>query len=465
MAFLRSRKQEIQSVLLCALLLSTQISVFIPNPFSVNGVAGVNLSVLTMLLIFLYTVPWRILLRRDFSLLAENDKRVFWTTFAFTVVYFAVTVLRYLFQQRLVVSTSMFLTVFCGATLFLLLRVRKVSAPVIVGGVLLVLTCINAYTLVQLFVHKGVVRSSNLIHLLGNINIYIGLVMLSVPVLLYYYVRVSRHAACRWILAANLLITGTVLLLSGSRFGLLSLFAELFLMYFVLFGIRIHKKALICGTVLIIVLTIIAAPIYSHSPEAREDIHRTFYYPSRVVRMLFNTGSGGGNTDVPLLPPEATEPSDPTEPPSGEWMPWDPDHMNAPEDGKVHSLIRKDLFSRAFTVLQKYWLFGTGRDSLYMYGWGHQSTHNLFLDAVLCYGVFVGIVYLALVLYPFVHVIMKYRRNKLGMAYLIGFLFLLLYSMVEPLLSNKAIVVLTVWSLYAAVVWSQPLCSSKNKKG
>jgi O-antigen ligase len=155
------------------------------------------------------------------------------------------------------------------------------------------------------------------------------------------------------------------------------------------------------------------------------------------------------------LPPDATEPTVPSEPPSGEWMPWDPDHMNAPADGKVPSLVRNDLFSRAFAVLKKFWPFGTGRDSLYMYGWGHQSTHNLFLDAVVCYGVFAGVVYLALVLFPLAHAAIVHRKSRLGKVFLIGFVFLLLYSMVEPLLSNKSLVVLAVWMLYAVLIFDK----------
>lgn len=451
MAFLRNRKQEIQSVLFCALLFSTQISVSVPNPFSVNGVATVNLSVLAMLLIFAYTVLFRIVLRRDYSLLPGTDKRVFWAGVAFFAVFVAVTALRYVFQSRLVLSISMFLTVVCGASLFLFLRNRNVAVRVILDGLLLLMTCINGYTLVQLFIYKGVVRSSNLINLLGNINVYIGLVMLTVPALVYYCIRVAKHPVFRWLLAINLLITGAVLLLSGSRFGLISMAVELFLVYFVLFGFRVHIKALASGTILAVLLTLIALPIYTYSAEAREDIQRTFYFPTRVISLLIHTGSSG-MPDDPLLPPEATEPTEPSDTAPGDWMPWDPDHMNAPADGKVQSLVRNDLFARAFSVLGKYWLFGTGRDSLYMYGWGHQSTHNLFLDAVLCYGIFAGIVYLALALLPYIHVLWSYRKTRLGQAYLIGFTFLLLYSMVEPLLSNKALIVLSAWALYAAII-------------
>lgn len=130
----------------------------------------------------------------------------------------------------------------------------------------------------------------------------------------------------------------------------------------------------------------------------------------------------------------------------------DPDNDNAPENGIAKSLTRSWALERSKNVLSKYWLFGTGRDAVAMWGWGYQSSHNIIIDAILCYGVIGSIAYLALWILPVVWVWKITNERKKFSLYVMGFVIVLMYSMLQPILNNKLLVVLLIWGSLAIYI-------------
>ncbi len=454
-----AKKENIFTCLFALLLFATQVIVQIPNPFSVNKAASVNLATLVLIVVFIWVVLYRIMIKKDYRKLTQNGKTIFWLSVFFSATYFLLMIMRFWILDRLTISVSMIFTLALSITLYFTVDLKILNEAVVKKGTVVFLSALNFYALCLIFYYTGNIRYSAGINLLGNINVYVGVVLVSLPILVSYIKENWYNKRKKILFIYNIVATSLMLLFSGSRYGFLAYGFELCLMYIVLFGFRWKKK--IIGIALgmlsfIIIFTSITCVI---NDDASLNVRRTLYYPLTVISKVFDLNisfedtSGddelGENSDMMLDEDFEEDLEDLLL--GGEVPLSDPDGETPPEDGIIDSLTRQRLFKRAFNILQEYWLLGTGRDAMYMWGWGYQSSHNIVIDAILCYGILGGIIYLVLSCFPIWKLMVTRKRTWEISICCIGFLLLLFYSMLQPLLTNKMVITLIMWGYFGVM--------------
>nr|MDD6336351.1 O-antigen ligase [bacterium] len=456
------RKENVQAIFIALLLWCTQITFSIPNPISVSNKASINVATIALLAVFVWIILYRLIFKRGFCRLSKQGKAIFGLSAVFALACVVLLVLRFVVWNRLTISVSMTLSIALAVTFYYLFELHILTKSSMLKGSTLFVSSMNVYALMLMIYYHGEVRTSQMIHFLGNINVYIGLIVFCTPLILQFCRKASNRSVRTILLIGNIFITSVMLVLSGSRYGFLCYLFELILIYFVMYGFCWKGKVMaLAGSLFACVILVVGICCY-WNPYVRHSVQRTIYYPNAVLSRVFHVEirlpASDHIPDDPLdILPEPSEPSD--DPAGGEeWTNCelsDPDHEAPSANGVVQSLTRPRLWARTRNVLQKYWPLGTGRDALYMWGWGYQSTHNFILDAVLCHGVVGAVIYLLLSCFPLYSLLFRKNKSIDQKLYCIGFLLLLGYSMLQPLLSNKLVILLAVWGCYGALL-SEP---------
>ena len=102
-----AKKEDILTYLFALLLFSTQVIVQIPNPFSVSKEAAVSLATIVLIVVFIWVVLYRIMIKKDYYNLTKNGKTVFWLSVFFSATYFLLMIMRFWILERLTISVSM----------------------------------------------------------------------------------------------------------------------------------------------------------------------------------------------------------------------------------------------------------------------------------------------------------------------------------------------------------------------
>lgn len=443
--------ESIQSILIALLFLLTQYTISIPNPFSIGDAANVNLGTIALLCLAVWCVCYQIILRRQYTKLSSSGKFVFVLAVVFCIMYAMVTVLRFVFQNRLTISVSMTLTLLLGITAFLLADLGYVTKRAILKGAFLFINCMNFYALCLLFLNHGTVRSSNMIDFMGNINVYIAVAFSTAPFLVDYCFKNRAKKRIKYQFWGNVIVFSMMLCLSGSRVGIYIYWVELVAMYFILYRFTVQRAILLRGATAILVTLMLVVGSCISNEDVQIDVQRTFYLPTKVITILApEFKKPNQSQEVPteaveedtLLTPDSTELQKPID---SKFELSDPDNDIAPMNGVTQSYTRSWALERAKNVLSKYWIFGTGRDAIAMWGWGYQSSHNIIIDAILCYGVFGAAIYMLVWLLPVGYIWLRSGERSQLCLYLVAYAAIMAYSMIQPILSNKLLIVLFLW--------------------
>jgi len=219
------------------------------------------------------------------------------------------------------------------------------------------------------------------------------------------------------------------LIFTGSRFSFVFYVIELTLTYILIEGFKLTWIKVRNLVIMVIGITIITIVFSSNNAMVKEDIERTFSIPNQVISMVLDSGSGQSIMDSinkDIIPDKELPTDDP--------------------DAPVSSMTRSWLFAQSLHEISDHLVLGKGTHAVFLRGWGYQSPHNFILEIILAYGILGGLIYSALAFYP-VYLMIRNRKSKKSMLFLLGYASVFLFSMVEPLLADKLIIVLPLWSL------------------
>ena len=439
------------TALLTALLVSTQIIVTIPNPFSLGGGKSLPLAEIPLALITVWlVVSW---FRHREVRFAADDRYLLAGLLLFAVTLIVVTALRAILQNRASVSTTTLEYMLFGITFYFMLRLRWFSTKELVLSIHGLLVVAQATALFRVIADETTLRLAGP---LGNANMYVGFAVLVLPFLVWYGVN-SASRLWLWGTLAQVGAIVAFVALSGSRFGGVAIVAEL-VVVFVLIDDRPWRKRLLNIGMAAGLCWLIIGAILVVSPETSGDFQRTINLKSAVEgRDVASAGDRLPTAEewAPLPKvaggPGIALPSDPAD--------VDPGNPDVDVWSAESASMRARLWPRAINVIRDHWALGTGRGVIYYYGWGYQTPHSLILNPAIALGVFGALALWILLLRVPISTARAVRTSREARAVLLGALVLIACSLFQPLLDSVLVIVIMYWGLFAIGLDRAPLGS------
>ncbi len=444
-----------------AILASTQWFVSVPAVLSIGGTQRLDLSEMLFGVLTLIVLA-RLTIFGDYARLDRTARFLLWSMVVTGIIWATLTVVRYLVTAKLVVSITVMEYLVFALVAYLAARLGWVGRRAMMDGAIAFYTAVNLVAL-GLVAFKGMrVRGSDL---LGNANIYVAMVMLLSPVLLQY--AAGRASALRNLLVlTNVGVGLAMVLLSGSRFALVMVPAELII--FFLFTNRARLRAQRRNILILAAATLgLATLLLAINPQLIADLDRARSGEetvsaeprptSRPTASLSTHPSAsplpsGTVTEAPQSSPSASPtPTPPSSDPATERTESTDPTWEEPY-AQPELLTHSRIFARSMAVLSEHWLWGTGRSVIFFDGWGFHPPHNLFLELLVYFGVFGTVPYLMVCLHPPVAGLRRLGiRGVLRSGFLIGYVTVLGYSLFQPLITDQLILLLLSWGIFGAL--------------
>lgn len=451
---------DIKMLLVFLLLILTRTTLKIANPFSVTNVAKVNIADIVMLLMGVYVVLYQLIIKQKLKALSKRSKIIFCLSVALCVYFGITTLCRYFIYDIKNISILMTQVILYGVVFYFMFELHYLNYKSFVKGLGLFFTAVNIWSITIFLITSNSIRTSEL---LGNINVYIGFAFVTTPLLIYHYIKHSDKKINCVLLYTNIFCTAIIFMFSGSRFGIWGYLFELVVVYLVAFGFKIPKKVLAWSGITIVCISVFCTGFYFANSKVKGDVIRTMQIPRTVINKVFGESTLKPNPEDVEGDDNDFEPEKDPEPPEAtpDITNANPFFDNVPEDGVVVSLTRDRIYKRTSAILKEYWLFGTGRHSIQFYGWGYQSPHNYILEMLTCYGVVGSIIYAGITFYLIAYFIRRIKKDKRNILFLTSYLIVFTFSMVEPLLGDKLMIVLTVWGLGSGLIFEEKMKLNK----
>ncbi|MGL5406743.1 MAG: O-antigen ligase family protein [Propionibacteriaceae bacterium] len=420
-----------RAIAIAALLLMTQFAIFIPNPASTSGSKTFNMAELP-LLIGGFFILWQ-LIRTPWSTWSKFSKYLITASVLSTIAWIASIVARKVLTGSTPLQITPIEYLLLGVIAFLISERAKVTLLDATYGLLGFLFTTNIYSLIKLAQGITVRRQS----LLGNTNLYVGVVLMIMPVIL---LMISRTASKKlyWVSLFTSAHTIAIIALSGSRFGGVASLFMLFLT-FLIADRRPWKKKLIFFTTLAILAAVIFGGLILSNKNQLHDVARTFNIGSVI------TGSEPDTEDIKKEDTQRRKEGKKVEQKFTEQDRFttlgDPDHDVPPAPPQLNIFNHSRVAHRSIAVLKDHWLLGTGRIGPYFSGYGYQPAHNIIMEIILYMGIFGAPFFFAILFSgPFAA-----RNSKDRYAWLLGFCGLVAFAMFQPLLSDALVTILPLW--------------------
>lgn len=428
------------------LLAFTQVDLSIQHGISKTGMSSISITALLLILYFIMKT-----VHDSFCGVITRNSPILLRTCGWIWIIILNTILRYVFQGSFVLSITMSCTFISGISMFFLIAENHIKTRHFWNGVVLFFSLLNIYMLYLIVVSKGNIRTADMSIIIGNLNVYITCALISIPIITIWLNSAVNSIMRKALFLGNYMTAGMVFLLSGSRVGLIGFVTEAIVLahysrkYF-------GTKSLARMNIRIIGISLLIGGLFlSNNHMLQSVLLRGIYYPYRLVRQVVSGKSLQQEEADKILGYSADALKNKEDIiyflSLDDRRYEDPNIDRLPTEEK-YSLTRPLLWIRTWHVLKSHWLFGTGRSAVYMRNWGYQSTHNIILDAVLCFGAIGSMLYLSVLYYP----INKTMSNKSGYSklYACGFLIVLLFAMVEPVLSNRPLITILLWGGFAS---------------
>lgn len=432
---LLDRRTVVSGAVTLVLLLLTQVYVSAPSVASVGGTKSLGLS--EALGIGLVLVVAGLLLRPTWR--RRLPPYGFYLMIAATTLaatWAVLWVVRLLMTGRRTISVTLIEFLFIAVAFALLILLRVLSARGVILGLLAFLTCIHAWALVMGMVADDTFRS---IGLLGNINYYIGAVLVCLPFVLYWGMQQTQGWA-RYVAFGNVAVALCIVALSGSRFGGPAVVGEL-LIFFVMIDRRPLRRRFAMVGALLACVAVLGGAYMARNSQYMTDFGRTVNLSS----IIYGTEPDTQKIEEEYRRQGEKDNADQINEQDRFTTPGDPDH-DPPVEG-VNILNHSRVKERAIAVAQENWLWGTGRHSVYFSGYGYHPPHNIGLEVLIHLGIFGVVPYFALALGGFG--LTRKWRDPLVRAHLLGAAALLGFSMFQPLMSESLVCLLILWGLFA----------------
>lgn len=423
-------QKHYMSMVIFALLLFTQIYFTLNNNVTLSGKTKIFITNAALLVYALYFVFYKLILRKQYKVLDKKSKFLFWFLILFVAYVFLSYGYRFYVLDNRSISLAMTQTILLAAVTFLIVDKKKISFDEIILGISYFLFIINAIVIFIIMFLKINLRS---IPVLGNVNVYIGFILLITPLLIYVYEKKSHLIFYRVLFYFTVISTLTGFIFTGSRFSFVFYVVELSLVYIIIHGVKVSQSAVksfigIIGTVILITL------VFSYSNSYRKaDVKRTFSLPISIVTRILNIETSYDmldNINRDIIPDRTV-----------------PDEN---EDVSRVSMTRSRLFGQSLHEIEDNLLLGKGTHAVRLKGWGYQSPHNFILEILLCYGIIGGMIYSLVAFYP-IYLMIRRRKTKEALLFLTGYGSIFLFSMVEPLLADKLVILLPLWLLSSSI--------------
>lgn len=414
-----------------ALFVSTQVTLQVANPFSVNGYKALNLAEIPLMVLSAW-VLFQLAFRGGWQRLTKLGRTIFVLTCVSVATWAGMVMLRKVVEGKLVVAVTVVEYLVFSVAAFLATELLRLNAVQIIRGMLAFLTATNLWAIGWVLAGETVREMG----LLGNINFYVGVALMVVPMLTVHGAR-TRHAAERWLVIANLGLLFSLVILSGSRFGGLAIICILGATLVLVHPSPWRTRLAQAGAALGIAVAVFAGLVIAN-PAQLSDVGRTFNIMS-VVR--------GEEPDTKKI--EEKHKNDPKPPPKPSEQDrfttaGDPDHDPIPEGLNIlnHTRVTK----RSLAVVGEHWLLGIGRIGPYFSGWGYHPAHNVVLELILYQGMFGALPWLTIILSGVVGAWRAPDRK----AWVLGFAALFAFAQLQPLLTDSLSTLLPLWLLLGA---------------
>lgn len=426
-------------LLISVFMLTTQLHLNVFNPLSKNSTVFL-ISDIFLFIIFIYLINLYFF-KKDKILFKENKNATI-ILFILCSFFLLAIPLRLYFYNKLIISISMIKTIIYGYLLYLITRHKKIPLDDIVKSLVVVYLVLNSYIFMNLFFNDVLVRESDV---LGNINIYLGFVLFTIIPMLHYMLHKNR--TYKYISSFIMFTTCLILFFSGSRVAIY-IYIFLIFIYILIFCKDFNLKNKII-LIFSIVVALISCSVYSILND-NDELLRVFYYPAKVIEVIFDVDFSFMTDDLvgySNLGDNISESDLGTE--DDKLIASDPDRDYLSNEGV--SLHRVRIYEKFSDVFSKYWIIGTGRHAIYFTEWGYQSPHNILFESLLCFGVVGSIPYLYLAFFPMIN-LYKFKKNSIFNSFSLGFIGILLYSMLQPMMSDKVIIVALIWMLAGGII-------------
>lgn len=430
-----SRREWLTTALGVLFLLGTQFYISIPSPASVSGTKSLAVGEVLGLAFGAYAL-WLYAHRANRERIGRLGHYLVGASVVMTVVWAAMVILRGALDHRKSFSVTMIEFLLIAVAIALLVLMRAVSPRTIYLTVLVTFAVLHAWLLARIIL-GGRIRA---VGLLGNINVYIGLVLLSLPVVLYWCRR-EPVRWLRWTILGNVAFAIATVAVSGSRFGGPGMIASLTL--FMLFiDDRPWRERLRWLAVLLISSIIITGLFMARNTRHITDFGRTLNLQSVIH---------GTEPDTEEIEQEQAGKDKPPPPPNEHdklSTPGDPDHDLPPKEG-LNILNHTRVQARTIAVIKEHPFLGIGRPGPYFSGWGYHPAHNIAFEALLNFGAPGVVPYFAVALAGAGALGLRRSWTRPSRAYLLGFAGLLGFSFFQPLMSESLICLSISWGLFA----------------
>jgi len=435
-------ERALRVALLSGLLWATQVVVTVRNPFSLGGGKALPLAEIPMVLVALALAVWWS--RHRDAALDRDDRFLVIGALVFAAALVLISALRVVLDHRHAVSTTSVEVTLCGIAFYFLLRRGWFHAVELVLAIHVLLVLAELTALLRVVAHGTTLRMSAP---LTNANMYVGLALLVLPVLVWFGVNTTSKVL-RWSTIAQLAVVVAFVALSGSRFGGVALILEL-LLVLALVDHRPWSRRLLDAAASAAICLALMAAVIAVSPETSADFRRTL-----------NVGSAVAMEEPPSAGDQVTSVKDWSQLPrvmgGGKGpLPTSPGRVDRGDpDVDVWTSqrsLRPRLWPRALRVAREHWALGTGRPVIFYYGYGYETPHSVVFDPVISMGVFGALVLWILLLWVPLSLVRQIRSSRSVRALVLGCLLLLAFSLFQPLIDSVLVLGLVYFGLYAVV--------------
>lgn len=416
----------------------SQVSIRVQLPFQKNNTIGIELTTAFLLLTMLvFGLRYYRLVAKRIIALRKWLVIIIGLLVVLGAYFTIVTYVRAHTGYSVKSSWVMLYEIAVAVTLYWFARVARIPLKSIIWAAAIFLVIVNASLFVNMLKGDDIRTSS----ILGNINVYIALVLLSMAPILYELRTGSTRALVARSVAGLFLLTSSLLflVLSGSRFAIWAMLIQLIILCVYLRKYVKRSDIFILGMSVILLLCALV-PVYHISTAARQNIYRAMYYPAKVVGV-------DSSADTDLVSTQFnTAFIHPIE--LGQHILNNEVVPNQPtEDRRL--LTRSWIYQEAFTgFMQNPWL-GSGSHLIYFEGWGEQSSHNYLVDILLTFGLIGGSIFIVIIAFPIWALLLAMAHKKIRIVSILGIASVMLFSMVEPILTDKMLIILLVWLICA----------------
>ncbi|KGB15513.1 hypothetical protein A4W83_08055 [Latilactobacillus sakei] len=391
-----SKKKIFATILMALVFIFSQATIGISTSGAANGTAKIFIIEFVIFALGLYTVFWRLIIKRELSKFSIWVKYYFTLLFTFGIFYIATFIYRYMTHMTLVSSflLARIIIEVCIVAISLAyfkIRFQEIFTALLLGNLVSVL-----FQYGIIFFGVGEIRLGNH-NLLGNsITSYICLLMFY-PVLVYCISRKKDifYTVTTWSLLALSIPT---LLLAGSRIAfsvgmfeiVISLFAVILLK-----KIELKKFWQLLGTFAGIIVVSLGLVGVLASPVNKQNLVRSVDVPVNVYNKVVPNAM---KFDVHgLFAPKDLSKSEKKKENKKKRA------EDAEKSIKLSNYMRiiiNDKAKKQINANPRNFLVGIGMSSVYTKNWGYQKPHNLVLLYLLPFGLIGTIICYLILLGP-----------------------------------------------------------------